>query len=88
MTCIEAEPERGAVYQKYGNMLMKKRKEGSNADKPIELLKKALVLIDGDQNRQEIALGLQEVYKELGIEPEGLTDYLPTSIIDTQSNDG
>ena len=65
---IELNSEKGELYQKYGNVLVKYRK--SERAKAIELFKKALDKVKGKHNKSHIALVLQDSLREEGREDE------------------
>jgi tetratricopeptide (TPR) repeat protein len=65
---IKANPNRGEVYQKYGNIVISYQKHEKS--KGIDLLKKALEIIVGENNKGQIALVLQEALKEEGRDEE------------------
>ena len=60
--------ERGELFQKYGSVIMKHRK--NEISKAIDLLKTALDKIRGDQHKSHVALILQEALKEDGRDEE------------------
>ena len=65
---IEVNPERGELYQKYGNVLLSYDKNQNS--KAIDLFKKALEKITGENNKSHVALVLQETLKEEGRDDE------------------
>jgi tetratricopeptide (TPR) repeat protein len=70
---------RGELYQKYGNLMLMHKKD--KKPRAIELLKKALELIEGDHNKSHIALVLQEALKEEGRhkEAEEVAQFIQTN---------
>lgn len=70
---------RGELYQKYGNLMLMHKKD--KKPRAIELLKRALELIEGDHNKSHIALVLQEALKEEGRhkEAEEVAQFIQTN---------